>query len=124
MAVLTLRALWLNRVDTGEAITGASGRDRDTSYSTDSTVRTYASGRRRAITVAGVKSEVSRSLVAINLATAERLVSWLDVQVQMRDHRGQKWAGVFHAVEVGEYMDPGLYSATVTLQVVTTVEGV
>jgi hypothetical protein len=122
--ILTLNRLWLNRIDTGEAISGGSGRDRSTGWSIDGSVRTFASGRRRSIAVAGVRGEVPRTMVALDLATKDLLVSWLGTQVQMRDHRGQKWFGVFYAVDVAEYMHPGLYSATITLQSVTTIEGV
>jgi hypothetical protein len=122
--ILTLNKLWINRVDTGEAISGGSGRDRSTGWSIDGSVRTFASGRRRSIAVAGVRGEVPRTMVALDLTTKDLLVSWLGTQVQMRDHRGQKWFGVFYAIDVAEYMHPGLYSATITLQSVTTVEGV
>jgi hypothetical protein len=124
MTILVLTKLWLNRLDTGQAISGASGRDRSTTYAMDGDVRTYASGRRRGVATAGVKTEVSRRMVSLDYATKEALISWLGVSVQMRDHRGNKWYGVFYAVEVTEYMRPDLYAATITLQVTTTVEGV
>lgn len=124
MPVLTLSKLWINRMDTGEAISGASGRDRATGYSVDGNVRTYASGRRRAVAVVGLRAEVSRSMVMVDYATKELLVSWIGALVQMRDHRGNKWFGVFYAVDVDEYMRTDLYSIGITLQVTTTVEGV
>jgi hypothetical protein len=124
MTVLTLDRLWLNRMDTGEAISGASGRDRQTGYGIDGQVRTYASGRRRAVTTAGLKAEVTRRMVSLDLATTRKLVLWLGAAVQMRDHRGQKWYGVFFDVAVEEYMLTGLYAASITLQTTTTVEGV
>jgi hypothetical protein len=123
MPILTLDKLWLNRMDTGEAISGASARDRATGYSMEGTVRTYASGRRRAITTAGLRVEVQRRMVALDFDTKEQLVEWLGVHCQLRDHRGNKWFGVFFAVDIGEYMRPDLYSAAITLQAVTTVEG-
>lgn len=124
MTILVLDKLWLNRVDTGEAIAGWSGRDRSTGYGVDGAVRTYASGRRRAISTAGVQGEVSRTMAYLDLATTDRLVTWLGAQVLMRDHRGQRWYGVFFNVAVSEYMLPTLYAATITLQTTTTVEGV
>lgn len=123
MPILTLNRLWLNRLDTGEAISGASARERGTGYSMEGSVRTYASGRRRAVATAGLQVEVQRRMIALDWATKEELVSWLGVSCQMRDHRGNKWFGVFFAVDVGEYMRPDLYSAAITLLTVTTEEG-
>lgn len=124
MTVLNLTRLWINRVDTGDAISGASGRDRVTNYGMDGEVRKYASGRLRSVTTAGLRINVPRSLVALDFATKEKLVTWLGLNVQVRDHRGNKWFGVFYGVDVTDYMAPGLYAATITLLSTTTVEGV
>jgi hypothetical protein len=124
MTALTLRSLWLNRTDTGEAISGPSGRDRGTTYTMDGERRRYANGRLRAVSTAGVGVEITRTMVALDYATKERLVSWLGVNVQLRDHRGNKWFGVFFTVAVSEYMRPDLYAAAITLLTTTTVEGV
>lgn len=124
MTTLVLTRLWLTRLDTGEQISMASGRDRDTNHSIDGAVRTYASGRRRAISTAGVKGEITRRGVAIDHATKEKLIGWLGVHCQLRDHRGNKWFGVFFSIGVGEYMRPDLYSAAITLETTTTTDGV
>lgn len=124
MAILLLNRLWLNRLDTGEAISGPSGRDRATGYSIDGSVRTYASGRRRAISIPGLKGEVSRSMVDIDYATKEKLITWLGLTVLMRDHRGNRWFGTFFDVEISEYMPVDMYSLTITLNTTTVVEGV
>lgn len=123
MPTLNLNKMWLNRMDTGQAIAAASGRERATGYSMEGSVRTYASGRRRAVSTAGLRVQVQRSLVAIDFDTKELLVSWLGSFCQLRDHRGNKWFGVFFEVDVREYMRPDLYAATITLDVVTTEEG-
>lgn len=124
VTILVLNKLWLNRMDSGESLSGASGPDRPTGYGIDGGVRTYASGRRRAISVAGLRGDVTRSMVALDFATKERLITWLGLHVQMRDHRGNRWYGVFFGVEVSEYKRTDLYSAAITLQTTTTVEGV
>lgn len=123
MPMVTLKRLWLNRMDTGEAITAASGRDRATGYGMDGEVRTYASGRRRAISTAGLKVDVQRTMLALDYDTKEELVSWLGVFCVLRDHRGNAWFGVFFDVSITEYMRPDLYAAQITLQGVTTEEG-
>lgn len=124
MTILTLNKLWLNRMDTGAAISGASGRTPAAGYSMEGDVRTYASGRRRAISTAGTKIEVQRTLVALDYDTKELLITWLGASVQLRDYRGNKWFGVFFDVQVNEYMRPDLYSATFTLIGTTLIEGV
>lgn len=124
MPILTLNRLWLNRMDTGEAISAASGRARSTGYAVAGDVRTYASGRRRAISTAGCEVAVQREMLALDLTVKELLLTWLGVQCQLRDHRGHKWFGVFFAADVAEYMRPDLYAATITLHATTTVEGV
>jgi hypothetical protein len=124
MTSVVLNKLWLNRMDTGEAISGATDRDRTQGFSIDLAVRTYANGRRRAISTAGLIGELPFRLLAIDLATKENLTTWLGIQVQARDHRGQKWFGVFGNLAVTEYMLPTLYAAAFTIQTTTTVEGV
>jgi hypothetical protein len=124
MTTLVLNALWLNLADTGEGLSGASGRDRQTTAEMAGDVETLANGRQRAFAVAGVKVSVTRRMVGISFAQKEKLMTWLGRNVQMRDHRGNKWHGVFYAVSVDEYMRPDLYAATITLLVTTTVEGV
>ena len=126
MTAVVLTRMWLNRTDTGEGISGASGRMPTTSHSKDGQRRRYASGRMRGIAVAGVAIDVPRRFVALDLAATEKLAGWLDqsVHCQLRDIRGQKWFGTFYDLEIGEYMRPDLYWATVTLLVTTTTEGV
>ena len=119
-----LDRLWINRTDTGEAVSAYTARDRGQSFAVDLDVRTYANGRRRAISVAGEIGEIPYTLDMLSLATVTLLRSWVGVNVQVRDHRGQKWFGVFAGVQVGEHFEPGRYRATITLQTTTTAEGV
>ncbi len=122
MTVLNLTRLWLNRLDTGEAISGASGPGPATGIAMDGAVRTYAAGRRRSISTAGLKVEVPRTMVALDFATKDRLISWVGTLVQLRDFRGGKWYGVFFELNITEYRRPDLYSASFTLQGTTTTE--
>lgn len=124
MAILPLTKLWINRLDTGEAVSGATGRGRSQSFAMDLSVRTYASGRRRAISTAGEAGEVPFTLVQCTLDQVTTLRSWKGISVQVRDHRAQKWFGVFGEINVSEYMRPDLYSLTFTLRLVTFTEGV
>lgn len=124
MTVLNLSMLWINRLDTGQAIAAASGRDRAQAFATDLSVRTYASGRRRAISVPGEKGELTWRLVAVGQSTKDLLRSWATLAVQVRDHRGQKWFGTYEGITVGEYMRTDLYAVTFTLQTVSFDEGV
>jgi hypothetical protein len=124
MTSVTLNKLWINRVDSGEAVSGASGRDKDQSFSMALDVRTYASGRRRAVSTVGEVGSLPFTLVAVNLATKEKLRGWVGLLVQVRDNRGQRWFGVFAGIEVREYMRPDLYAVSFTLLTTTYTEGV
>jgi hypothetical protein len=124
MPTLVLDKLWVNLVSSGEGISGASNRGKGWTVEMDLSVRTYASGRRRAIGVAGLKRELPYTLVAVYLPTRTYLEDWIGKTVQVRDNRGQKWYGVFAGLSVGEYMRTDLYTVSFTLLEATTVEGV
>lgn len=124
MTVLILDRLWINRMETGEAISARTARERPQTHTTPVEIRTYANGRQRAIASAGHRGELGFRLVDLTLPTVTRLRAWQGLTVQVRDHRGQRWHGVYASVEVGEYMTPTLYSAAITLQLVTVTEGV
>lgn len=124
MTAVTLDRVWINRTDTGDAISAQSGQDRTQSFAMDLSVRTYANGRRRAVTTVGEAGEIPYTLAMVSLATVTQLRSWVGAHVQVRDARGQKWFGVFAGVEVAEWPEYQIYRATITLQTVTTVEGV
>lgn len=124
MTVLTLTRLWINRLDTGEAVSAMSDDGRSQAWTTPMDNRRYASGRIRSVSVAGEKGEMTWRLVAISQAVKDQLRSWATITVQVRDHRGQKFFGTFDGVTVTEYKQPDLYAAGFTLQTVTFTEGV
>jgi hypothetical protein len=126
MTVLVLDKLWLNRLDTGEAIAAISSpTDRSQQFAKQVTVHEYASGRLRAIsTGTASRGQLVYRLMNIDYATKEKLISWAGVAVQVRDYRGQKWFGTFSDVDVTEYEQPGQYTAGFTLTTITVVEGV
>lgn len=125
MTVLVLDKLWINRVDTGEAIAAISSpSDRSQQHVTPVVVREYASSRLRAISTGGTRGQFTWRLVAIDQATKDKLISWEGAAVQVRDYRGQRWFGVFADVDVTEYESPTMYTAGFTLQTITVVEGV
>jgi hypothetical protein len=123
--ILILDKLWINRLDSGEAIAAISSpTDRSQQHNTQLVVREYANGRRRAIATGASSAQLGWRLVAIDQATKDKLVSWKGAAVQVRDYRGQKFFGVFADVDVSEYEQPDMYTAGFTLQSVTVVEGV
>lgn len=125
MTVLTLTALWVNRLDTGEAISGRHNPDKSESSSIDGAVHTFASGRRRAISVKGEVGAVPFTLVDASLTTKLELESWKGVGVQVRDYLGQKWFGLFFEVTSAPYRgNTGLWRCTFTLNTFTWTEGV
>ncbi|WP_435233372.1 hypothetical protein [Micromonospora aurantiaca (nom. illeg.)] len=101
MSTLILDRLWINRLDTGEAV-AAKSWDRSPSYDMDGEVRSYAGGRQRSISTEGERGSVSFTLRKLPLATVELLRSWMGLAVQVRDDRGQCWVGVFFQVRPDE----------------------
>jgi len=122
VATLTLTKLWLNRMDGGAAVSAqSSGRAR--AHDMFGEVRTYAGGRQRSRTVAGERGQFTFRLEDVTLTTIDLLRTWIGRDVQVRDHRGQRFFGVFFGVNIIERKDPTLYVAEFILRTVTVVEG-
>lgn len=122
ISTLTLTKVWVNRVDTGEALSApSSGRSR--AHSLAGEVRSYAGGRQRSIVVEGERGTFAFTLLRLTLDQVETLRSWTGVTVQVRDHRGQRFFGVYYDVGITEYKDD-YYSVSISLATVTTDEGV
>ena len=124
MATLTLTKVWVNRLDTGEAVSAQSTPERSRSHGLAGEVRTYAGGRQRAIAVAGEQGQFNVVLRFVSLTTVDTLRSWIGIPVQIRDHRGQRFFGVFFDVPVTEHRSPADYDVTLSLRVVSVAEGV
>ena len=122
MPTLALGKLWINRLDSGASVSAQSaGRGR--THDQAGEVRTYAGGRQRAVTVAGERGQFTFRLADVSLTTVELLRSWVGSDVQVRDHRGQRFFGVYFAVTIVEDKDPNLYDVAIVLRTVTVVEG-
>lgn len=125
MATLNLTKVWVNRLDTGEAVSAQSDRKRAREHSMAGDVRTYAGGRQRAISQEGERGTFDVTLVRVTPADIETLRAWQGIPVQVRDHRGQRFVGVFFAVPVVEQRDDvNAYDVPLSLRIVTVVEGV
>lgn len=110
-------------MDNGAAISAQSA-DRPRSITVDGEVRTYAGGRRRAVTSTGVEEVFEFRLLGVTLTTIETLKTWIGANVQVRDHRGQRYVGVLFNFGVMEKREPTKYDVTTSLSVVSFVEGV
>lgn len=124
MATLNLTKVWVNRLDTGEAVSAQSAIGRNRSHSMDGEVRTYAGGRQRAITAAGERGTFEVTLRLLPQTTIDVLRSWIGIPVQIRDARGQRFFGVYFDVPVDEHRAPADYDVPLSLRIVTAVEGV
>jgi hypothetical protein len=124
MATLTLNKLWLNRLDTGEAISAWTGDGRPQLHDMDGKVRTYGGGRQRSVATEGERGQFAFTLRDVSLATVTQLRAWKNLPIQARDHRGQRFFGVYYAVAPIEAKDPALYDVSITLRVVSVDEGV
>ena len=114
MATLNLTMLWINLASTGEAISAQTEPGRRRKYGINGSVMTFAGGRRRSVAKEGAAREFGFTVVRISLATLEQLESWAGQDVQIRDHRGQRFYGVYFDVDTSEYKDP-FYAAAITL---------
>lgn len=124
MATLTLTKLFINLLATGQAVSGSSDPSRTQQHDMQGEVRTYAGGRQRSVTQEGVRGTFGFQLVAVSKTDVDTLTSWIGQTVTVRDHRGQRFVGVYYGVEIGEYPDPLLWSAGIQLNAVTVSEGV
>lgn len=124
MATLSLTKVWVNQLTDGAAISAQSAPQRARGHDVAGEVRTYAGGRQRAISTEGERGKFVFSMVDVSLATVEALRGWITHPVQVRDHRSQRFFGVYFAVDVAETKDPSLYNVSIELRTVTTVEGV
>lgn len=121
MATLTLTKVWINRLDTGEAVSANSSPERAREHGYVGEVRTYAGGRQRAVSAAGEQGQFQFTLRFLPFATVEKLRTWARVPVLVRDWRGQSFYGVFFRVPVTEHRALD-YDVQITLMV-TTVAG-
>lgn len=124
MATLNLTKVWIHVLTSGEGLGANSSNGRSSGHSVDGAVRTYAGGRQRAISTQGTRGTFSFTLVLLSLAQIETLKSWIGQGVVVRDHRGQRFFGVYFVVGVGEYKDPAIYTAQIELLRVSHDEGV
>lgn len=124
MTILTLSKFWINRMDTGDAVSGYSDPDRSREHTIDGEVSTYAGGRQRAIHVKGERGTYSFTLKELTLADVETLREWIGALVQVRDHRGQRYVGTYFGVSIGEVRLSLVYEVSISLQMLSVVEGV
>jgi hypothetical protein len=122
MSTLTLGKIWINRLDTGEAVSAQSA-DRAQDYEMAGEVRTFAGGRQRAFGRVGEVGQFAFTLRVVSLATIVVLRSWEGIAVQVRDHRGQRFFGTYFGVKVGEHKGTALYDVAIALHVVSVAEG-
>ena len=123
IAILVLTKLWVNRMDTGDSISGYT-KDRGRGHANDGEVRTYAGGRRRAIITAGESGKFKFTMVDLTQAEMETLREWKGTTVEVRDHRGQRFVGVYFQVDIGEAKVSTLYDVSIELETLSFEEGV
>jgi hypothetical protein len=124
IATLQLTKVWINQLSDGAAVSAQSAPQRARGHDVAGEVRTYAGGRQRAVTTAGERGKFVFALMDVTLPTVEVLRSWIRHPVQVRDHRGQRFVGVYFAIDIMETRDAGLYNVAIDLRTLTTTEGV
>lgn len=124
MATLTLTKLFVNLLSDGTAIS-AQSTSRSRTDDIDGEVRTYAGGRRRSVVSEGAATTFTFTMRLLTLTQVETLITWIGKTVQVRDHRGQRFFGVFYQVTPVELVhEPTLWDAQIEVRTVTVTEGV
>lgn len=125
MATLTLTKIFINLLSTGAAVSAYSGDERERGHDMAGEVRGYAGGRQRSITTYGERGRFSFTLIEVPDADIVTLRSWIGQGVQVRDHRGQTFYGVYHGLELAEVKAlPGHYHVAIALRTITYNEAV
>ena len=124
MSTLILDRVWINRLDTGEAV-AAKSWDRSRDMSVEGDVRTYGAGRRRSVTQVGRRNVMAFTLRRLSTLQVVRLEGWLGEAVMYRDYRSQRFVGAYYGLDFKEYsVEPDFYDIGITLHEVTWREGV
>jgi hypothetical protein len=120
-----LTKVWINRLPTGEAVSAQSSPGRSHGHGLQGEVRAYAGGRQRSFSAEGESTTVPVQLRDVSWATLLTIRSWAGLAVQLRDHRGQNWTGVYFAQDVIDRDNEiALHDVTITLQTITYPEEV
>jgi hypothetical protein len=122
---LILTKVWLNLLSTGEAVSAQSSTGRSHGHAIPGEVRGYAGGRQRSFSAAGESTIVPFVLRDVSFATLITIRSWAGQAVQMRDHRGQNWAGVYFATDVVDRdYEIDKHDVSISLRTITYLDGV
>jgi hypothetical protein len=119
MATVTFNKIFVNLVATGQAVSGYSARGRTEKYVQGGEVRTYANGRRRSIATEEDVGTYGFQLLLVPRTTVDTLTSWRGLLVQVRDHKGRLFYGVYRDATVEEIVSRAAWNVATTLTVVT-----
>lgn len=122
--ILYLDKVWINRLDTGESFSAYSGDDRERQKFHDGNVELYAGGRLRSYSLAGEQGQFTITLRELSLDAIAQLESWIGIAVVVRDHRGQRFFGVYFAVQTAAMKEIGYYTAAIQLRLISYNEAV
>lgn len=123
MAMIVLTKLWITLASTGDMIASPTVGD-ESSVTRTGEVRQFAGGRFRYVGQTGVGGTLERTLRAMPQRIAELLETWTGQTVLLRDHRGQRWWGVFKGVSRRNIKGTTLYDLSITVELVTQDEGI
>lgn len=105
MATLVLDRFWVNLMSDGTAVAAYSDPDRTGQFAVPGEVRTYAGGRRRAVSQEGEEVTYGVMLVDLTKAQVDTLTAWKGRALQIRDNRGQRLVGTYFGVARTEQKD-------------------
>jgi hypothetical protein len=126
MPVLTLTAMWINLVSSGEAVSAQSDDSRAREYADSGEVRTFGEGRQRSVSSEGERGSFAFTLVDVTEDELTTLREWKKQLVQVRDYRGRRFFGTYYGLTVAEprvLKAAGTYTVGISLQFLTYTEG-
>lgn len=123
MPHVTLDRLWIHDAADLDTYLRFYTADRTDPRTKNGSVRGYANGRNRVITVPGAKRNLQVTLRLVTSANLETLEDWRGTLVMVRDHLGDLFFATFFTVTPVAYKDRSGYDVAVTFEDAThTVE--
>lgn len=123
MAMIILKEMWITLLATGQMMSSPTVGD-ESEVSLTGEVRQFAGGRFRYVGRTGVGGRLDRTLRAVPQRLTELMEEWIGQTVLLRDHRGQRWWGIFKTVGRRNIKGTTLYDVSITVELVSQDEGV
>jgi hypothetical protein len=119
MPVVTLDRVWLHDSDDLATYVTSYSADRADERRRSVDVRTYAGGRRRAVTRVDRRQALQVMLRLVDAATLDQLDDWIGHVLMFRDRTGRLVFGTYAALAVVDHDDDGTFDVSFSFEDVT-----